>query len=176
VVVNLEEGSATVGQEVYSNGDMIVKDIYGTVHKIPGSNGGYYFPYSCELVTNSESNTTEEGSIYKISFKYATQTPKDTNSTIGSNANTNVSEPTTTITLQMESDTTIGGYSKHGILGGHNRTISFKPLVNTVPVVYYYTNGERIFFDGDFSLEKIGNEDMYMLKSQCSFDVEYEVR
>jgi hypothetical protein len=118
IVVNLEEGSAVIGDVTYKRGDIIVKDIYGKTHIVPGSSGGYYFPYSIKSVRDG-------GSTYELSFQYTTDEPVLNSVTLNDNENV---EPAKNMTIRINTgDPSSGSYGRKGVLAAKG-DVDFYPI------------------------------------------------
>ena len=174
VIVNVDDFSLYVGQWNVIKGDMIIKDKDGVLHHLKGASGGFYYPAKIQgLGTGS--------GMFSINFKYSQEEPEAGTSTTISNSSSVLSEPKETIILKVpNSDNTTNTtcYSEHIVLnsGGYTEVTYQKLDSNNIePVVYYYLNGERIYFPKDYEVSQ-ADANKFICTNQSNFTISCEVR
>ena len=154
---------------------MLIKDAWGGIHHIKGSNGGFYFPSSIQTLTKTDGDGGESG-LFQINFQYSQETPIPKDTLDGDNTITKtapLSIPYELIGVQFpptEADANIQCYSKTLTLAQnetHKETYLYPDAIVTdnptdadtyngeaiEPVVYYYlSSGERIIFPSDYTV------------------------
>lgn len=183
VLVNIDTASVSVGSWTVKKGDMICRDYLGTLHHIPGSNGGYYFPSKIQtVVLNKQGDQTTTSSVFQLGFQFSTETPKDGSAqTIVSG--TDATEAYTNMSVQfppIEAMESALCYSNTGpIAPNTDKSINFLFLDESQkiqPIVYYYVNDgekeERVYLPVDY----YPSDTSFRLANPTKLNLKYEVR
>lgn len=181
VLINTDEAQLEVGSWKLQKGDMLVKDAWGSLHQLKGSNGGYYFPSSITPFAEGDSSNNESG-LFQVNFTYTQETPLPDTKTITNEASTELQVPYNTIKVQFptveQEEVDVTCYSYHGTLSANTSSsnipfIKSKDEKTIEPVVYYYlTTGERIIMEQDYII----GSNAFSVKNATKMDVLCEVR
>lgn len=177
IIVNTTDAAITVGAQTYSKGDMVVKDAYGTIHYVPGSNGGYYFPRS---ITTFEDE--EDSGLFQLNFGYSTVQPLPATESQTNNVLT-ATQPLETpyevikVTFPETTITNNQCYAGNKELApGQEISIPYntKDDVKIEPIVYCYLKdtGERIIFPEDYKVSGA----YFKIKNESDMVIDCEVR
>lgn len=189
VLINTDEPRLDVGSWNLQKGDMLVKDAWGNLHHLKGSNGGFYFPSSITPFADSGDGAS---GLFQVNFTYSQETPLPDTKTITNQKDTELQVPYDKIKVQFpsidQSEIDVTCYSFHGDIDSSGEVIDWikvgsgDGLEYVDPIVYYYIKetGERILFDADYipstTKDEKNHASSFTVKNPTSMEVLCEVR
>lgn len=175
LVVNFEADNLQIGDQTYSQGDVVFTDYIGNQYTLKSFSGGYYYPYKFNNVEGSSN-------VYEIHYYYTTAQPIEGTQALVENVA--LEQPSKNISMQLEqADVSNDRYWNAEIIAA-GQSISLNAIYKedqlVYPIVAWFKvdnnqiKEDRIYLDIEWSYNAA--EQTIVLTNPTVFDCWCEVR